>query len=168
MIIIIIKITIRVFLCACFISIYRMLYGLHCGRQVHLALWTARTTRRTRTGRRLTWPLARFFQNLQKWSKSVQKCPTVVQIHNSSVFLLLPIFWISFGPLWTLLEKNGLKVMSASSLVLSSLLFLPSTVHLLATVYSAQYPIDTVETGTQEHSYANFYNHYYHYYYCYY
>ena len=130
------------------------------------ALWTERTKRRTRLGRRLTWPLARFFQNLQKWSKSVQKCPTVVQIHNSSAFLLLPIFWISFGPLWTLLEKNGLKVMSASSLVLSSLLFLPSTVHLLATVYSVQYPIDTVETGTQEHSNANFYNHYYHYHYC--
>ena len=33
--IIIIIIIIRVFLCACFISIYRMLYGLHCGRQVH-------------------------------------------------------------------------------------------------------------------------------------
>ena len=31
----IIKISIIVFSCACFISIYRMLYGLHCGRQVH-------------------------------------------------------------------------------------------------------------------------------------
>ena len=27
--------SIRVFLCACFISTYWMLYGLHCGRQVH-------------------------------------------------------------------------------------------------------------------------------------
>ena len=35
MIIMIVKISIRVFLCACFIHIYRMLYGLHCGRQVH-------------------------------------------------------------------------------------------------------------------------------------
>ena len=30
-----IKNSIRVFLCACFLRIYRMLYGLHCGRQVH-------------------------------------------------------------------------------------------------------------------------------------
>ena len=50
------------------------------------ALWTATTTRRTRPGRRLTLPLARFFQNLQKWPKTVQKCPRVVQIHISSVF----------------------------------------------------------------------------------
>ena len=58
--------------------------------------------------------------------------------------------------------------MSASSLVLSSLLSLPSTVHLPATVLSVQHPIDTDETGTQEHSNANSYNHYYHchYYYC--
>ena len=61
--------------------------------------------------------------------------------------------------------------MSASSLVLSSLLSLPSTVHLPATVQSEQHPIDTDETGTQEHSNANLcnhYYHYYHYYYCYY
>ena len=30
-----IKISIRVFFCVCFISIYWMQYGLHCGRQVH-------------------------------------------------------------------------------------------------------------------------------------
>ena len=36
--IIIIIIIIRVFLCACFISIYRLLYGLYCGRQVHCGL----------------------------------------------------------------------------------------------------------------------------------
>ena len=35
MIIMMIKISITVFLCACFISIYQMLYGLHCGRKVH-------------------------------------------------------------------------------------------------------------------------------------
>ena len=58
--------------------------------------------------------------------------------------------------------------MSASSLVLSSLLSLPSTVHLPATVQSVQHPINTDETSTQEHSNANFYNHYYHYYYRYY
>ena len=32
---IIIVIIIRVFLCACFISIYRLMYGLYCGTQVH-------------------------------------------------------------------------------------------------------------------------------------
>ena len=93
------------------------------------ALWTARTTRRTRLGRRLTWPLARFFQNLQKWSKSVQKCPRVVQIHFSSVFDRYPSFGSHlnrFEHFW----KNRLRVMSASSLVLSSLLSLLSTVHL--------------------------------------
>ena len=37
-----------------------------------------------------------------KSSKVVQKCPRVVQIHISSVFLPLPIFWITFGPLLTL------------------------------------------------------------------
>ena len=55
--------------------------------------------------------------------------------------------------------------MSASSLVLSSLLSLPCTVHLPATVQSRQYLIGTDETGTQEHSFANFYSHYYHYHY---
>ena len=35
------------------------------------------------------------------------KSSKVVQIHISVVFLLLPIFWITFGPLWTLLEKTG-------------------------------------------------------------
>ena len=39
--------------------------------------------------------------------KMIQKCPRVVQIHISGVFLSLPIFWITFGPLWTLLEKAG-------------------------------------------------------------
>ena len=56
--------------------------------------------------------------------------------------------------------------MSASSLVLSSLLSLPSTVHLPATVQSLQHSINTDELGTQEHSDANFHNHYHDY--CYY
>ena len=107
MTIMITKISIIVFLCACFISIYQMLYGLHCGRQVHCGRQGQK--RRTRPGRRLTWPLARFFQNLQKWSKSVQKCPRVVQIHISSVFLPLPIFWITFGPLLDTFGKKQAK-----------------------------------------------------------
>ena len=32
-----IEISKRAFLFACFISTYQMLYGLHCGRQVHCA-----------------------------------------------------------------------------------------------------------------------------------
>ena len=35
------------------------------------------------------------------------KCSKVVQIHISGVFLLLPILWINFGPLWTLLDTLG-------------------------------------------------------------
>ena len=63
----------------------------------------------------------------------VQKCPGVVQIHISKVFYHYPYFGSldCFEHYW----KNGLRVMSASSLVLSSLLSLPSTVHLPATVY---------------------------------
>ena len=102
-------------------------------------------------------------KSVLEWSKSIFQ-----------VFLTVThIFWITFGPLWTLLEKNGLRVvMSASSLVLSSLLCLPSKVHFPATVQSVQHPIGTDETGTQEHPNANFYNHYfryyhyYHYHYC--
>ena len=66
-----------------------------------IALWTARTTRWTRPGKRLTWPPARFFQNLQKWSKSGQKCPKVskrvLEWSKSifQVFRLLPVFWIT-------------------------------------------------------------------------
>ena len=36
--------------------------------------------------------LSRSFQNLQKWSKSVQKCPGVVQIHILIVFTRYPSF----------------------------------------------------------------------------
>ena len=36
--------------------------------------------------------LSPFFQNLQKWSKSVQKCLRVVQIHILSVFDRYPYF----------------------------------------------------------------------------
>ena len=61
-----------------------------------------------------------------KSSKVVQKCPRVVQIHISSVFDRYPSFGSildRFGHFW---KK---RVMSASSLVLSSLLSLLSTVH---------------------------------------
>ena len=79
--------------------------------------------------------------------------------------------WTTLGHFWTTFEdfgKTGLGVMSASSLVLSSLLLLLSTVHLPAQCsrYSIQWVLMTDETGTREHSNANFYNHYYHYYYC--
>ena len=66
------KISKRAFLCfisACFISTV-----LCCAVRTTLwqaiALCTARTTRRSRPGRRLTWPLAWFFQKCQKQSKS--------------------------------------------------------------------------------------------------
>ena len=98
---------------------------------------------------------SKIFKSVLEWSKSIfQVFLTVTH--------LLDQFWTALD---TFGEKNGLKVMSASSLVLSSLLSLPSTVHLPATVQSVQHPIDTDETGTQEHSNANFYNHYYQYYY---
>ena len=44
-----------------------------------------------------------------KSSKVVQKCPRVVQIHISSVFLPLPIFWITFGPLLDTFGKKQAK-----------------------------------------------------------
>ena len=64
MIIMIIKISIRVFLCACFISIYRMLYGLHCGRQVHCGRQGQQGGQDQGGG----WhdPLARFFPKVFK------------------------------------------------------------------------------------------------------
>ena len=43
------------------------------------------------------------------WSQCVQKCPRVVQIHISSVFLPLPIFWITFGPLLDTFGKKQAK-----------------------------------------------------------
>ena len=89
------------------------------------ALWTATTTRRTRPGRRLTWPLARFFQNLQKWPKTVQKCPRVVQIHISSFLDCYP----SFGShhLYFLVLKNMCQpwVWGRDNFKLNSLLLRP-------------------------------------------
>ena len=79
-----------------------------------IALWTARTTRWTRPGKRLTWPPARFFQNLQKWSKSVQKCPRVIQIHISSIFDRYPSFGSvlgRFGHFWKKRAKGHVSLL---------------------------------------------------------
>ena len=53
---------------------------------------------------------SRFFQNLQKWSKSVQKCPRVVQIHISSAFDRYPSFGSlldRFGHFWRKKRAKG-------------------------------------------------------------
>ena len=72
----------------------------------------------------------------------------------------------TFGQFWATFEDFGKTGLG----VFSSLLLLLSTVHLPAQCsrYSIQWVLMTDETGTREHSNANFYNHYYHYYYCYY
>ena len=151
MIIFTITISKRVFLCAWFISTYQMLYGLHWGRQVHCGQQGQQRGQDQGGGWHDPHPVFS-----KKNLKSVMELSKSIFQVFLTVTHLLDHFWTALD---TFGEKNGLKVMSASSLVLSSLLSLPSTMHL---------PIDTDETGTQEHSNANFYNHYYHYYYCYY
>ena len=70
------------------------------------ALWTARTKKEDKTREEADMTPSPFFP---KSSKVVQKCPRVVQIHISSVFLPLPIFWITFGPLLDTFGKKQAK-----------------------------------------------------------
>ena len=70
------------------------------------------------------------FQNFQKWSKSVLKWSKSIFQVFLTVTYLLDHFWTAFDTF----GKTRLRVLSASSLVLSSLLSLPTTVHLPATV----------------------------------
>ena len=127
MIIMIIKVSIRVSSCACFISTNWILCRLHYGRQVHCG------RQQQQGGQDQGGPLARFFQNLPKGPKTVQS----VLEWSKSIFQVFLTVTHLLDHFWTALDtfrKKGLKVMSASSLVLSSLLSLPSTVHLPATV----------------------------------
>ena len=76
------------------------------------------------------------------FSKRVQSSPKVIQKMGNDKKHLKYVFeplQDTFGQFSTTLEdfgKNGLRVRSASSLVLSSLLSLPSTLHLPATMLS--------------------------------
>ena len=66
--------------------------------------------------------------NLKTWNMDLDHSRTLLDTFGH--------FWPLLDHFWRFWKKNGLRVMSASSLVLSSLLSLPSTVHLPATVHN--------------------------------